>query len=109
MSRKRKKGAKATAASMVLDTLKKRGAVDSEHAVEVSAFKNLPFASPTISYTISNLMQEGVVVQTSDEKYYYDDAGYKALETKFVRSYSMIFIIPIAIAILIFVLQKFVF
>ena len=28
MSRKRKKGAKATAASMVMDTLKKRGAVD---------------------------------------------------------------------------------
>ena len=109
MSRQRKKGAKATAASMVLDTLKKNGAIDLEHAVEVSVFKNLPFASSTISYTISNLMQEGVVVRTDDQKYYYDDAGYKALETKFVRSYSMIFIVPILIAILLFVLQKFVF
>ena len=42
MSRKRKKGAKATAASMVMDTLKKRGAVDEKSAVDVSAFKNLP-------------------------------------------------------------------
>lgn len=106
MSRKRKKGAKATAASMVMDTLKKRGAVDEKNAVDVSAFKNLPFASTTISYTISNLMQEGVVVQTADEKFYYDDAGFKSLETKFVRGYSMIFIIPIVIAIVIYVIQK---
>lgn len=106
MSRKRKKGAKATAASMVMDTLKKRGALDKEHAVDVGAFKNLPFASTTISYTISNLMQEGVVVQTEDEKYYYDDNGFKALETKFVKGYSMIFIVPIVIAILIYVIQK---
>ena len=54
MFRKRKKGAKATAASMVMDTLKKRGAVDEKSAVDVSAFKNLPYATSTISYTISN-------------------------------------------------------
>ena len=100
MSRKRKKGAKATAASMVMDTLKKRGAVD------VSAFKNLPYATSTISYTISNLIEEGVVGKTNDERFYYDDLGFKALETKFVRGYSMIFIVPIVIAILVYVLQK---
>ena len=106
MSRKRRKGAKATAASMVMDTLKKRGAIDEAHAVDVSVFKNLPYASSTISYTISNLMEEGVVGKTQDDKFYYDDLGFKALETKFVRDYSMIFIVPIVIAILIYVLQK---
>ena len=35
MSRKRKRGAKATAASMVMDTLKKRGAVDEKSASDV--------------------------------------------------------------------------
>lgn len=105
MSRKRKKGAKATAASMVMDTLKKRGAVDEKSAVDVSAFKNLPYATSTISYTISNLIEEGVV-KTNDERFYYDDLGFKALETKFVRGYSMIFIVPIVIAILVYVLQK---
>lgn len=106
MSRKRRKGAKATAASMVMDILKKRGAIDEAHAVDVSAFKNLPYASSTISYTISNLMEEGVVGKTQDDKFYYDDLGFKALETKFVRGYSMIFIVPIVIAILVYVLQK---
>ena len=106
MSRKRRKGAKATAASMVMDTLKKRGAIDEAHAVDVSAFKNLPYASSTISYTISNLMEEGVVGKTQDDKFYYDDLGFKALETKFVRGYSMNFIVPIVIAILVYVLQK---
>ena len=106
MSRKRRKGAKATAASMVMDTLKKRGAIDEAHAVDASAFKNLPYASSTISYTISNLMEEGVVGKTQDDKFYYDDLGFKALETKFVRGYSMIFIVPIVIAILVYVLQK---
>ena len=104
MSRKRKKGAKATAASMVMDTLK--GAVDEKSAVDVSAFKNLPYATSTISYTISNLIEEGVVGKTNDERFYYDDLGFKALETKFVRGYSMIFIVPIVIAILVYVLQK---
>ena len=106
MSRKRRKGAKATAASMVMDTLKKRGAVDEKSAVDVSVFKNLPYATSTISYTISNLIEEGVVGKTNDERFYYDDLGFKALETKFVRGYSMIFIVPIVIAILVYVLQK---
>ena len=56
MSRKRKRGAKATAASMVMDTLKKRGAVDEKSAVYVSVFKNLPYDTSTISYKISNIM-----------------------------------------------------
>ena len=96
----------ATAASMVMDTLKKRGAIDEKSAVDVSVFKNLPYATSTISYTISNLIEEGVVGKTNDERFYYDDLGFKALETKFVRGYSMIFIVPIVIAILVYVLQK---
>ena len=51
----------------------------------------MPYATSTISYTISNLMEEGVVGKTDDERFYYDDLGFKALETKFVRGYSMIF------------------
>ena len=97
MSRKRKRGAKATAASMVMDTLKKRGAVDEKSAVDVSVFKNLPYATSTISYTISNLMEEGVVGKTNDERFYYDDLGFKALVTTIERRYSMIFIVPIAV------------
>ena len=52
MSRKRKRGAKATAASMVMDTLKKRGAVDEKSAVDVSVFKNLPTTPSSIRFEI---------------------------------------------------------
>ena len=106
MSRKRKRGAKATAASMLMHTIKYRVAAEETSAVDVILFINLPYATSTISYTISNLMEEGVVGKTNDERFYYDDLGFKALETKFVRGYSMIFIVPIVIAILVYVLQK---
>ena len=91
MSRKRKKGAKATAASMVLEVLKKKNAVNKETALPVDAFKDLKLTTTTLSYTIANLVEE--------------DAGFKAWETKFVRGYAMIFIIPIAAVILIYFIQ----
>ena len=59
----------------------------------------------TTTKTITNLIEEGVVGKTDDERFYYDDLGFKALETKFVRGYSMIFIVPIVIALLVYVLQ----
>ena len=46
-----------------MDTLKKRGAVDEKSAVDVSVFKNLPYATSTISYTISNLMERVLLVK----------------------------------------------
>lgn len=101
----KKKGAKATAASMVLEVLKKKNAVNKETALPVDAFKDLKLTTTTLSYTIANLVEEGVVGQTEDGKFYYDDAGFKALETKFVRGYAMIFIIPIAAVILIYFIQ----
>lgn len=106
MSRQRKKGAKATAASMVLETLKKKNAVNEDMALPIDAFKNLKLTNTSLSYTIANLVEEGVVVQTEDGKFYYDDLGFKALETKFVRGYAMIFVIPIIAVILIYVAQS---
>lgn len=105
MSRKRKKGAKATAASMVLEVLKKRNAVNEEMALPIEAFKDLKLTTTSLSYTIANLVEEGVVAQTEDGKFYYDDIGFKALETKFVRGYIMIFAVPIIAVLLIYLIQ----
>ena len=105
MSRKRKKGAKATAASMVLEVLKKNNAINEATALPIEAFKDLKLTTTTLSYTIANLVEEGVVGQSEDGKFYYDEIGFKALETKFVRGYAMIFIIPIIAVILIYVIQ----
>lgn len=109
MSRKRKAGPRATAASMVLETLKKRNAFDAGSAVPVAVFKDLPLQTNTLSYTIGNLIEEGIVVQTPEEKYYYDELGFKALEMKFVRGYSMFFIIPIAAMLLLWAASKYLF
>lgn len=105
MSKKRNRSAKGTAASMVIETLKKAKAIDEKSAVPIEVFKDLPFSTSTLSYTIANLCEEGVVGIANGNTYYYDDAGFKALETKFVRGYSMIFILPIAAVILIYLLQ----
>lgn len=107
MSRKRKAGPRATAASMVLETLKKRNAFDAGSAVSVAVFKDLPLQTNTLAYTIANLVEEGVVGQTADEKYYYDELGYKALEVKFVKGYSMFIIIPIVLLVLVLLIQHY--
>ena len=62
MSRKRKRGAKATAASMVMDTLKKRGAVDEKSAVDVSVFKNLPYATSTTTCKIQKIISKVIKI-----------------------------------------------
>lgn len=107
MSSKVKRGPKATAASMVLELLKKRNAVDEKSAVSIDAFKDIKLTTASLGYTIANLVEEGVVGMTEDERYYYDDLGYKALETKFVRGYAMIFIVPVLAVLLLIALQHF--
>ncbi|EOS59858.1 hypothetical protein C815_01881 [Firmicutes bacterium M10-2] len=107
MSRKRKAGPRATAASMVLETLKKRNATNNESAIPVSAFKDLPLQTKTLAYTIANLVDEGVVGQTADEKYYYDELGFKALEVKFVKGYSMFIVIPIVLLVIVLLIQHY--
>ncbi|MCF0107090.1 MAG: hypothetical protein HUJ53_10030 [Holdemanella sp.] len=105
MAKRQKATAKGTAASMVLETMKKRKAVDEKSAMPLAGFKNLALTTTTLSYTISNLIEEGVVKQTEDGKLYYDDAAFKALEKKYVKGYMAIFIVPILAAVLIFALQ----
>lgn len=92
---------------MVLETLKKRNAFDAGSAVPVAVFKDLPLQTNTLAYTIANLVEEGVVGQTADEKYYYDELGYKALEVKFVKGYSMFIIIPIVLLVLVLLIQHY--
>lgn len=80
--------------------------MDPAHAVPISAFKDLPLQTSTLSYTIANLIDEKIVVQTAKDKYWYDAAGYKALELKFVKGYSMIFIIPLVLGLAFILLAK---
>lgn len=107
MSKKRRKSPGGTAASLVIEALKKRDATSPETAVPLKVFKDLPLQTNTLAYTIANLVEEGVVGQTADEKYYYDELGYKALEVKFVKGYSMFIIIPIVLLVLVLLIQHY--
>ena len=107
MSRKRKNGAKATAASMVLEVLKKRDATTEERAVPVSVFKDLKLTTTTLSYTIANMIEQGIIVQTEDDKYYYSQEGYDLLEKKLFRGYAMFIIIPIVAVVIVLALKYF--
>ncbi len=106
MSRRRDKNPKATAASIVLQTLKNKGAYNEATSVGYEVFKNVKLSTTTLSYTIANLVEEGVVTMTDDERFYYNEAGYKALETKFFRGYAAFIVVPI-IAMLVIVALKY--
>lgn len=90
-----------------LGNFKKRKAFDAKSAIPVSAFKDLPLATKTLAYTIANLVEEGVVVQTDGDLYYYDELGFKALEVKFVKGYSMFIVIPIVLLVIVLLVQHF--
>ncbi len=109
MSRRRDRNVKATAASMVIQTLKNKGAVNEATAVGYSAFKNVKMSNATLSYTIANLVDEKVLVMVGDDKFYYSEAGYKALEKRFMRGYSAFIVVPVLMVILFLILQHFVF
>ena len=99
MSRRRDRNVKATAASMVIQTLKNKGAVNEATAVSYDAFKGVKLSNSTLSYTIANLVDEGVLVMVDQDRFYYSEAGYKALEKKFMRGYSVFIVIPIVMMI----------
>ena len=90
-----------------MDGFEKKGALRASKAIDVSALKDLPLATPTISYTIANLVKQGVIIQTEDNKYYYSKEGYQKLEKSFLRGYTLIFVIPIAAAIALWLILKF--
>ena len=95
-----------TAGQAVIQFLKKRGATDAEHAVGYDSLKNIKLSTQVLAYTIANLMEENVVVRTEDEKYYFNEVGWAKLERKVLGSYSFLFIIPIAAALLFWLLTR---
>ncbi len=107
MSKKRNKNPKATAASIVLQTLKNKGAYNEATSVGYEVFKNVKLSNTTLSYTIANLVEEGVVTMVGNDRFYYNEAGYAALEKRFFRGYAAFIVVPIAAMLLIVVLKYF--
>lgn len=103
--KKKKKTAEGTATSLVVQNLKKHNAVSEETAIPIADFKNVKLSTTTLAFTLANLIEQGVVVQTKDEKYYYDDMKFKEIEKNFLKGYSMIIIIPLVFVVLFLLLR----
>ena len=98
-----KTNGRRTSGQAVMNALKKAGALDEKSAVGYEVLQKVRLTTPVLAYTIANLMEENVVVQTEDERYYFNQAGWNKLEWKVLSSYAFLFIIP-AVAYLLFML-----
>lgn len=99
-----------TATQAIVEVFKKHKAYSEKRAIQIDAFKNLPMSTSTISYTMANLIDQGVIVQSEDQKnFWFNEARWNELANEVVRSYQMLFIVPLVVGLAVFVLLKFVF
>ena len=98
-----KTNGRATSGQAVMNALKQAGAVDEKTAVGYDVLQKVRLTTPVLAYTIANLMEENVVIQTPDERYYYNQRGWIKLERKVLGSYTFLIIIP-AVAYILFML-----
>lgn len=103
---KQPKSGRETSGRAVIRFLRKKKAVDELHAIGYDELKDIHLSTPVLAYTIANLMEEKVVIRTTDERYYFSQEGWDRLERKVTAGTSMLFIIPIAAMILFYILSK---
>jgi|SRR5690554_2366643 len=96
-----------TAGRLVIDTLKSNKAIDESSAKPVTIFKDLPLSTTLIAYTIANLMQDDIIIHTSDDKYYYSEKNWRKFENKFNRVYLMLIVIPAVLLMVFLLIQAF--
>lgn len=100
--------ARQTSGQAVIKMLKKHQAYDEASAIGYDVLKNVNLTTPVLAYTIANLMEEKVVVQTEDERYYFSQKNWDKLEKKVLSSYSILFIVPIVCFVIFYFLSKFI-
>jgi len=94
-----------TAGRLVLDTFKDAKAFGVKSAQPVEICKDLPLSTKTIAYTISNMMTDGILIQTEDKRFYYSEANWQKFQKKFNRIYWILLIIPVSVAIFLYALK----
>lgn len=104
-AKKKKTTERQTSARIVMDAFLRRKATSPEKAIPLEEFKDLPLASGVISYTIANFMNDGVVVKTMDDRYYFLQAKWKELEKKVTRGYWMFVALPIILLVVLLSLK----
>ncbi|MBR4455484.1 MAG: hypothetical protein IKS32_04575 [Solobacterium sp.] len=95
-----------TAGQAVIKFLRGKGATDEAHAVGYDELKNIRLTTQVLAYTIANMMEEKVIIRTEDDRYYFSEAGWAKLERKVLGSYSILFIIPLIGALIVWLVTR---
>lgn len=96
-----------TAATAVINALKRAKAMDEQSAVGYDALKDIKLTTPVLAYTLANLLKENVIYRTEDERYYFSKEGWKKLERKVYVGYGILFIVPVIMVFLFLLLRKY--
>lgn len=97
--------AKKTMARIVIDVFLKRDATTPDKAIPIEEFKDVKMTSSVISYTIGNLMQDGIVQRTDDDRFYFVESAWKKMQKKVSKAYWILLGMPLLILILILLFQ----
>lgn len=92
---------KQTMAKIVMDVFMKHEAKTPDTAIPIEAFKDVKLTASVISYTIANFMQDGIVLKTGDDRYYFDEEAWKKMGKKVMRGYWMLIALPLIVLIVI--------
>lgn len=102
---KKGKTAQQTAARKVIDILKKNYALSPDTAIGYDKIAKIPLPTQIIAYTIANLMDNGVVKRTEDEKYYFDQKAWDKVVRKVNFGYVGLLGIPVIALLVVLLLQ----
>lgn len=93
--------AKKTMAKIVIDVFLRRKATSAENAIPIEEFKDVKMTSSVISYTIGNLMQDGIVQKTEDNRFYFVEEAWNKMKKKVNRAYWILLGMPLLCLIVI--------
>ena len=96
-----------TAGRLVIDMFKEYKAFSPKTAQPAEICKDLPLSSNVIAYTITNMLKDGILVNTEDNKFYFSQKNWDIFQKKFNRVYWLIIGIPAGVAVLLYVIQAF--
>jgi hypothetical protein len=94
-----------TAGRLVIDTFKAAKAFSPKTAQSSEICKDLPLSTNVIAYTITNMMKDGILVNTEGDKFYFSQKNWDKFQKGFNRIYWMIIGIPAGVAILLYFIQ----
>lgn len=97
--------ARKTMAKIVIDVFLRRGATTPDSAITIQEFKDVKMTSAVISYTIGNLMQDGIVQKTDDDRFYFVEEQWKKLQKKVKKAYWILLGMPLIVLIIVLLFQ----